>query len=75
MFQLFLVMKSRNGLQPPTPDEIMYASGQKPFDSTAYSLYVQQLEEHTNGIKEAFAKQQAAANVRVHWSCLTILII
>ena len=64
LFQLYLVMKSRNGLHPPTTDGIMYASGQKLFDSTAHQLYIEKLEEHNIGIKEAFAKQQAAANVR-----------
>ncbi|KAH9008872.1 hypothetical protein EDB83DRAFT_2168691, partial [Lactarius deliciosus] len=61
LFQLYLVMKSRNG-HPLTPDEIMYASGQKPFDSTTHTLYLQELEKHTTSIKEAFLKQRAAEN-------------
>ena len=56
-------MKSRSGLQPPTADEIMYASGQKPFDSAAHALYIDKLEEHTENIKGAFAKQEAVAAV------------
>lgn len=62
MFELYLVMKSHSG-QPPTADEIMYASGQKPFDSAAHALYINKLEEHTTSIKDAFAKQIAAAAV------------
>ena len=61
LFQLYLVMKSHNG--PPTTDEIMYASGQKSFDLAVHNLYIAKLEEHTIGIKEAFAKQQVAAKV------------
>ena len=63
MFELYLVMKSHSGLQPPTADEIMYASGQKPFNSVAHALYIDKLEEHTASIKDAFAKQSAAAAV------------
>jgi hypothetical protein len=63
MFELYMVMKSRSGLQPPTTDEIMYASGQKPFDSAAHALYIDKLEEHTANIRDAFAKQVAAAAV------------
>lgn len=63
MFSLYSVMKSRSGLQPPTADEIMYASGQKPFDSAAHALYIDKLEEHTANIKDAFAKQEAVAAV------------
>ncbi|KAH9003026.1 hypothetical protein EDB86DRAFT_3116932 [Lactarius hatsudake] len=70
LFQLYLVMKSRNG-HPPTPDEIMYASGQKPFDSTTHMLYLQELEKHTTSIKEAFLKQRAAENVRLRVTVLT----
>lgn len=62
MFELYLVMKSRSG-QPPTNDEIMYASNQKPFDSAAHAIYIDKLEEHTSNIKDAFAKQVAAATV------------
>ena len=54
-------MKSRSGVQPPTADEIMYASGQKPFDSATHALYIDKMEECTANIKDAFAKQVAAA--------------
>ena len=67
-------MKSQGGLQPPTADEIMLASGQKPFDSTAHALYVDKLEEHTANIKDAFAKQVAAAAVGSHFFRLQINI-
>lgn len=63
MLQLYLVMKSSD--RPPTSDEIMFASGRKPFDSTTHLSYVKELEEHTGNIKEAFLKQQAAALVRL----------
>jgi hypothetical protein len=74
MFSLYSVMKSRSGLQPPTADEIMYASGQKPFDLAAHALYIDKLEEHTANIKDAFAKQEAAATVGFYSSnCKLIL--
>jgi hypothetical protein len=74
LFELYLVMKSRSGLQPPTADEIMYASGQKPFNSAAHALYVDKLEEHTASIKDAFAKQNAAAVVGFQFLRLQINI-
>lgn len=67
-------MKSRSGLQPPTADEIMFASGQKSFDSAAHALYIDKLEEHTANIKDAFAKQVAVAAVGSHFFRLQINI-
>ena len=57
MYQLYLVMKGNN--TPPTLDEIMYALGKKPFDSSIHANYIQRLDAQVAGIKEAFAKQQA----------------
>jgi hypothetical protein len=54
-------MKSGDG--HPTADEIMYASGKKPFDEKAQALYAGKLEQHTASIKEAFARQEVAAAV------------
>lgn len=75
MFQLYLVLKSRAGIHPPTSEEIMYASGQKPFDSAALARYQQELESHSANIKEVFAKQQIAASVRLAglWTYTTLL--
>lgn len=56
-------MKSSDG--PPTADEIMYASGKKLFDAEAEALYTGKLEKHTTSIKEAFARQEAAAAVSI----------
>lgn len=62
MYQLYLVMKGRHDI-PPTSDEILYASGKKPFDSSTHNDYLKRLEAQAVGIKEAFAKQQAKAAV------------
>jgi hypothetical protein len=48
---------------PPTSEEIQFASGQKPFDSSIHAEYLQKLNAQTSGIKEAFAKQKANAAV------------
>ena len=55
-------MKLRNE-HPPTSEEIQFASGQKPFDSSIHTEYLQKLTAQTSGIKEAFAKQKANAAV------------
>ena len=57
MYQLYLVMKGHN--MPPTPDEIIYASGKKPFNSSIHVNYIQRLDTQVAGIKEAFTRQQA----------------
>jgi hypothetical protein len=61
MYQLYLVMKSHG--TPPTADEILYASGKKLFDSSIHANYIERLDAHVTGIKEAFAKQQAKSAV------------
>jgi hypothetical protein len=61
MSQLYLVMKGCG--TPPTPDEKLYASGKKPFDSSIHANYIEKLEGQVAGIKEAFAKQQAKSAV------------
>ena len=62
MYQLYLVLKGLNA--PPTPDEILYASGKKQFDSSIHAGYVKRLDSQVAGIEEAFAKQQAKFAVR-----------
>jgi len=54
-------MKGHN--MPPTPDEIMYASGKKQFDSSIHANYIQRLDAQVTGIKEAFANQKAKSAV------------
>ena len=54
-------MKDREG--DPTPDEILYAQGKKPFDSLVQAEYVKILDLKDAGIKEAFARQREAAAV------------
>lgn len=63
MYQLYLVMKDCN---EPTADEVLYASGKKPFNSPELAPYLRRLDEKVAGIQEAFAKQQAAALVCHH---------
>ncbi|KAF8071963.1 hypothetical protein FPV67DRAFT_1412468, partial [Lyophyllum atratum] len=62
MYQLYLVLyaRSRDGIQP-TPEEVLYASGQQAFDPSIHAEYIQKLDAQAAGIKEAFAKQQAKA--------------
>jgi len=50
---------------PLTSEEIQFASGQKPFNSSIHAEYLQKLDAETSGIKEAFAKQKAKAAVRL----------
>jgi hypothetical protein len=52
LYQLYLVMKDREG--DPTPDEILYAQGKKPFDSIIHAEYSKILDLKAAGIKEAF---------------------
>jgi hypothetical protein len=54
--------RSRNGIQP-LPEEVSYASGKLPFDSSIHAEYIQKLDAQAAGIKEAFARQQARAAV------------
>ena len=54
-------MKDREG--DPTPDEVLYAQGKKPFDPLVQAEYVKILDLKETGIKEAFARQQKAAVV------------
>lgn len=60
MHDLFLVMKTRN---TPTDDEIVMASGKKPFEDSLHTEYLSIIEAQATGIKEAFVKQQAKAAV------------
>jgi hypothetical protein len=61
LYQLYLVMKDREG--DPTPDEILYAQGKKPFDSIIHAEYSKILDLKAAGIKEAFDRQREAAAV------------
>jgi hypothetical protein len=54
-------MKDREG--DPTPDEILYAQGKKPFDPLIQAEYLKILDLKAAGIKEAFNRQREAAAV------------
>ena len=56
MYQLYLVLKGHN--MPPTPDEILYASGKKQYDSSTHANYIKRLDSQVAGIKEAFANNK-----------------
>lgn len=71
MHQLYLVMKD---CEEPTADQILYASGKKPLDSLVQAYNIQTLEAKATGIREAFAKQQAAAVVWNLWDGLCIIL-
>ena len=45
----------------PTPDEILYAQGKKPFDPLVQAKYLKTFNVKAARIKEAFARQQEAA--------------
>lgn len=65
MYQLFLVLKARKA--SPTANEILFASGKKPFDSSIHAEYIKKLEAQAAGIKEAFMRQQAKAVVCLYF--------
>jgi hypothetical protein len=54
-------MKSR---KTPTDDEVLMASGKKQFEDSLHAEYLTIVEAQVAGIKEAFMKQQAKAEVR-----------
>ena len=54
MHNLYLVMKQCN---TPTEDEILMASGKKPFDDSVQAEYLKIIEVEAADIKEAFEKQ------------------
>ena len=53
-------MKQRDTL---TDDEILMASGRKPFDNSLQADYLKIIEANAAGIKEAFEKQKAKSAV------------
>ena len=66
MYQLYMALysRSRNGVQP-SPEEVLYASGNMPFDASVHEQYIKTLDAQAAGIKEAFARQQAKAAVHL----------
>ena len=69
MHNLYLVMKQRD---TPTDDEILMASGRKPFDNSLQADYLKIIEAEAAGIKEAFEKQKAKSTVR-NFFCYIVL--
>jgi hypothetical protein len=63
MHRLYLVLKDRN--EPPTPDEIAFASGKKALDPKSEADYLRKLEDATENIRKAFALQEAQAAVHL----------
>jgi hypothetical protein len=61
MYRLYCVLKGCT--EPPTPDEIRFASGQKVLDPKSESEYLKKLEAATESIQKAFASQEANAAV------------
>ena len=47
----------------PTNDEILMASGKKPFNNSLQADYLKIIEAEAAGIKEAFEKQKAKSTV------------
>ena len=71
MYGLYSVLKDRE--EPPTINEIAYASGKKKLDYNTESAYNKQLESASENIKKAFENQQARAGVREIYSSFTRL--
>ena len=63
MHRLYLVLKDRN--EPPTPDEIAFASGKKALDPKSEADHLRKLEDATENIRKAFALQEAQAAVHL----------
>jgi hypothetical protein len=57
MYKLYRVLKDR--AEPPTPEEIEFASGKKVLDAKNGSEYLKKLEAATENIQKAFATQEA----------------
>jgi hypothetical protein len=51
----------------PTPDEILYAQGKKPFDPLVQAEYLKILDLKDSEIKEAFDRQREAAAVCIQF--------
>lgn len=56
----------------PTDDEILMASGKKPFNNSVQAEYLKIIEAEAAGIKEAFEKQKAKSAVR-NFFCYVVL--
>jgi hypothetical protein len=66
MYRLYCVLKDR--AEPPTAEEIGFASGKTVLDPKSDAEYLKKLEAATENIQKAFATQEANAAV-----CLTVL--
>jgi hypothetical protein len=61
MYRLYSILKDR--AEPPTADEIGFASGKKVLDPKSDSEYLKKLEAATENIQKAFAMQRESAVV------------
>jgi hypothetical protein len=52
MYQLYMILKDQS--EPPTPDEIMIASGKQQLDGKAKAKYLQKLKKSSENIKKVF---------------------
>ncbi|KAF8234452.1 hypothetical protein L208DRAFT_1261840 [Tricholoma matsutake] len=59
MYQLYCELKDQT--EPPTDEEIVFASGKKVLDPKSDVEYLQKLEVATENIQKAFAMQEANA--------------
>jgi hypothetical protein len=67
MHRLYLILKDCE--EPPKPDEITIASGQKALDPKSEADYLRKLEDATDNIRKAFAAQEAQAAVSPEILC------
>jgi hypothetical protein len=61
MYRLYSILKDRE--EPPTPDEIVIASGKKKLNGNTEAEYIKKLESTSENIRKAFEDQQARAGV------------
>lgn len=68
MYRLYSILKERVN-KPVTQEEINIASGKTPLEPGAVTEFIAELENNTENIKRAFAKQKQQALVReLNWS-------
>ena len=67
MYRLYCVLKDR--AEPPSAEEIEFASGKTVLDAKSDAEYLKRLEAATENIQKAFAAQEANAAVG-----LTVLV-
>jgi hypothetical protein len=61
MYRLYCILKDRE--EPPTSDELAFASGKKKLDGNTEAEYFKKLQVASENIKKSFEDQQARTRV------------